>query len=188
MVRALPRQIQQDLYAQDTLTFNVLGTASDVIVGALGIYYDGVPGASARLFNPGDVMGLVKYIKILEVAITTNGTAGAWEDAVFTTTENLLKANTDYAVLGYLTDVACAVVGLKGQETGNLRICGPGTTTTFDTSEYFIERSLDTGRPHIPVINAANVNNLYASAADSAASTAVKVQFILGMLSQNLPS
>lgn len=185
---ALPRQIQQLLYPQDTLTVQALGGNSDVIAAILGVYYDGVPGLSARLYNPGDVAGMIQNIKVLEVAMTTAAAAGAWETAVFTTTENLLKANTDYAVLGYISDVAVLCVGLQGTETGNLKIAGPGTTRTFDTSEFFVQRSLQTGRPHIPVINAANSGSLYAVAADSADSTAVKVQLILGQLSQNLPS
>jgi hypothetical protein len=186
--RLFPDGISQQVHAQDALSVLGLGTASDVLVAVLQFYYSNLPGAAARLYNPGDVQALIKYIKVLEVAVTTPATAGSWEDTVITTTENLLKANTDYAVLGYISDVAVAAVGLKGIETGNLRIVGPGTTASFDTSEYFIRRSLSTGRPHIPVINAANANALYASACDSAASTAVKVQLILGMLSQNLPS
>ncbi len=187
-VLALPRQVQQMLYPQDTLTVQALGGNSDVVAAILGVYYSGIPGLSARLFNPGDVIGLISNIKVLEVDITTAAAAGSWETAVFTTTENLLKANTDYAVLGYLSDVACLCVGLQGIETGNLKIAGPGTTETFDTSEFFIQRSIQTGRPHIPVVNAANAGSLYVVAADSADSTAVKVQLILGQLTQNLPS
>ena len=185
--RLFPGGISQALHPQDALSVLGLGTASDVLVAVLQHYYTSLPGASARLFNPGDVQALIRYIKVLEVVVTTNATPGAWQDTVITTTENLLKANTDYAVLGYISDVAVAAIGLKGIETANLRIVGPGTTLSYDTSDYFVRRSLETGRPHIPVINAANANALYASAADSGASTAVKVQLILGMLSQNLP-
>src|SRR5487761_319936 len=76
---------------------------------------------------------------------------------------NLLHANTDYAVLGYLADVAVAAVGIKGQETGNLRICGPATVLTQDTTDYFIRQALRSGRPHIPVFNSANAGSVYAS-------------------------
>src|SRR5487761_311635 len=92
------------------------------------------------------------------------------------------------AVLGYLTDVAVAAVGIKGQETGNLRICGPATVLTQDTTDYFIRQALRSGRPHIPVFNSANAGSVYASCCDSAASTAVKVQLMLAEMSQNLSS
>ncbi|HVD03181.1 MAG TPA: hypothetical protein VNF75_03475 [Candidatus Dormibacteraeota bacterium] len=187
-VHDLPQDVGQPLTPQDTLSVIGFGTASDVLVALMVNYYTNLLGASARLHNWGDLAGNIKSMKVLEVACTSNATAGQWEDTVITTTENLLHANTDYAVLGYLTDVAVAAVGIKGQETGNLRICGPATVLTQDTTDYFIRQALRSGRPHIPVFNSANAGSVYASCCDSAASTAVKVQLMLAEMSQNLSS
>lgn len=184
--RLMPRQASQPLSSQDTLQLVADSGAANSSIVALLNYYTDLGASNARLYNPGDVLGLITQVKPLEVDAAASATIGEWSDTVITTTEDLLRANTDYAVLGYVTDVACAVVGLMGQDTGSLRICGPGTTVTYDTSEYFVQKSQDTGRPYIPVINAANAGNTFAAVADNAASTAVKVQLILGMLAHNI--
>jgi hypothetical protein len=188
LVYALPQARGQQLRAQDTITVQVTGGTAETDLVALSIYYSNLPGATARLHSWADIQPLIAYIKPLEVDVTNSATKGAWTDTVITTTENLLKANTDYAVLGYLTDTVQAMVGVKGSETGNLRVCGPGTTSSDDTSNFFVEWSNREGTPHIPVINAANAGSTYVSTCDTAASSTPKVQLILAQLSSNLPS
>ena len=184
---ALPREIGQRLTSQDTLQLQGNSGAANSSVFALCNYYTDAGGAAARLVNWGDVSGLIVNIKPVEIDVTASATIGQWNDTAFTTTENLLKADTDYAVLGYQVDVACGVVAIKGADTSNLHVAGPGSVLEMVTTNYFVNESERTGRPHIPVINAANVNNTTVSVADNAASTAVKVQMILAQLSQNLP-
>lgn len=184
--RLVPRYTSQPLASQDNMVLQGNSGAANSSLFALINYYTDLGASDARLYMPGDVTGLITEVKPVEVDCAASATIGQWTDTLITTTENLLKANTDYAVLGYVVDVACGVVGLKGQDTGSLRICGPGSVLTYDTAEYFLQKSLDTGRPYVPVINAANANNTSVSVADNAASTAVKVQLILGELSRNL--
>jgi len=184
----MPQQRGEKLNPQDTLTVQVTGGTAETDLVALSIYYSNLPGASARLYNWSDIMPLIAHIKPMEVDCTNSGTAGLWTDTVITTTENLLKANTDYAVLGYVTDIAQAMVGIKGLETGNLRVCGPGTTLTDTTTNFFVEWSQREQTPHIPVFNSANNGSTYVSTCDTTASTTPKVQLILAELSSNLPS
>jgi hypothetical protein len=184
----MPQQRGERLNPQDTLTVQVTGGAAETDVVALSIYYSNLPGATARLYNWSDIMPLIAHIKPMEVDCTNSATKGAWTDTVITTTENLLKANTDYAVLGYVTDISQAMVGLKGTETGNLRVCGPGATLTDTTTNFFVEWSQREGTPHIPVFNAANSGSTFVSTCDITASTTPKVQLILAQLSSNLPS
>lgn len=184
--RLLPRYAQQPLSSQDTMVLQANSGAANSSIVALINYYTDLGASDARLYMPGDVLGGIVEIKPLEVDVAASATIGAWNGALITATENLLKANTDYAVLGYIVDVACAVVAVSGQDTGSLKVGGPGSTLSYDTSEYFIQKSMDTGRPYIPVINAANANNTSVYVADNAASTAVKVQLILGELAHNL--
>lgn len=184
----IPDQAPQPLASQDTLSLVASTGAATEVVVALVNYYTDLGASNARLHSWGDIAGLIRQIKPLEVDITTSATVGQWNSEVITNTENLLKANTDYAVLGYVTNVACAVLGLQGQDTGSLRICGPGSTDTNLTSNYFVDKANATGRPYIPVINAANAGNTSIVAADKAASTAVKPFLVLAELAQNLPS
>jgi len=182
----LPKAVAQELAPQDVLAVSALsGGANSTLVG-LHMYYADLGSLSAKLSDWGTVKGLIGDIKPVEIDVTASATIGAWNDTAFTTTENLLRANTDYAVLGYTVDVACGLVAFKGQDTGFLRISGPGTPLQDVSANYFIDLDMNADTPHIPIINAANALNTTVSVADNAASTAVKVQLILGELSQNL--
>ena len=183
-----PPDAGQPLSPLDNLIVEISGGAAEVDGGALVVYYDNALGLSARLHMPGDVLGNIKYIKPVQVACTVNATAFNWSDTVITTTENLLHATSDYAILGYVTDTACAAIGIKGQDTGNLRVAGWGSTDPSDTSDYFIRKSLRENRPWIPVINAANRFSTFASVLSSAVAGTVNVQFILAELNAPLSS
>lgn len=185
----LPESMTQRLHAQDDLTIE-LSTAATTgkALAALLVYYGQLPGAAARLFSPGDIGGLVENIKNLPVSIASGAnTAGQWLDTVLTDEESLLHANTDYAVLGYGTDVGVACIALKGIDTGNLRVGGPGVVESRVTKDYFVRLSERTQQPCIPVINSANIGATYLSIVSSAATAAASNPYlILAELSQNL--
>lgn len=182
----IPRRLNQPLRPQDTLSAFLGGGAAEVDLGGMQIFYSNLPGVNARLHTWADLESLIVYVKALEVDINTAATAGQWQDTVITTTENLLHANTDYAVLGYIVDVAVCLFGVKGVDTGNLRICGPGVLRSEVTCHYFAQLSDDTGLPTIPVINSANQGAIFASCSAVATGAAIKGQLILGQLSQTV--
>jgi len=183
-----PKQAAQPMRAQDNLTVTTTGGTAEYDLVGLSLYYTDLPGIQARLRMPADVLPHAKQYKVIQVACTSAATPGTWVDTVCTTTEDLLVANTDYAVLGYLTDVACGLVGVKGIDTGNLRVCGPGTASSRDTTNFFLEWSEREGRPHVPIFNSANKNGFYVSVADTGVSTAVKAQLIVAEMDQPMGS
>lgn len=183
---ALPRELSQRLYAQDTLIAEITGGAAETDLGCLLIYYTDLIGVAARLHMRGDIEGNYDNIKPVTVAVTNSATIGNWTDTVVTATEDLLHANTDYAVLGFITDTALAVVAVKGQDTGNLRVGGPGSTQVEDTADYFVVQGIFHNIPFIPVFNSANKGSFFVSTADSAASSTANVTLILAELSRNL--
>lgn len=187
--KLLPSWAYQDLQPQDALTFE-LSTAAATGKALLGcsIYYPQLPGAAARLYSPGDVINLITNIKPLYVAVGSGAnTAGQWLDTVITTTENLLKANTDYAVLGIVFDQPVAALAIKGADTGNLRCAVPGGTNNPYGDDYFVRKSVEAQLPLIPVINAANAGSTFFSIISSAATSAAATgQLILGQLAHNL--
>lgn len=187
-VYALPAEVTQGLQAQDTLIVTISGGAAETDVALLQIYYTNFPGLAARLHSRGDIAGNVANVKPIAVAVTSSATIGAWVDTVITTTENLLHANSDYAVLGFSTNAALAAIGVKGPDTGNFRVCGPGSTSEFVTDDYFALMSDRTGRPHIPVFNSANANGTFVSVCASTASVAATVELICVELTNNLPN
>jgi hypothetical protein len=154
--RLFPFEVEQPLYSGDSLQITVSGGTAEADAAALGIYYTDLPGSDAKLKMLADVVPNLVNLKSVEIDVTQSGTAFTWVDAAITTTENLLKADTWYAVLGFDTDTAALVIGVKGPETANLRIGGPGPTSTIATNDYFIRQSQATGKPFIPVFNANN--------------------------------
>lgn len=185
---AMPAEFYQRLIAQDTLIAEGSGGAAETDLGILTIFYSNLVGAAARLHMRGDVSGIVKSIKPITVAVTSSATIGAWTDTVVTTTEDLTHANTDYAILGFVTNVALGWVAVKGIDTGNLRLGGPGSINVEDTSNYFVWQSDRHGIPFIPVFNSANKGGTFVSVVDSAASTAATVTLWCAELAQNLPN
>lgn len=185
----LPGFALQEVEPQDQLTFE-LSTAAGTgkALAILSLYYSQLPGAMSRLYSPGDIGPLVDNIKPVYVAVGSGAnTAGQWFDQVITTTENLLHANTDYAVLGMILDVAVAGLAIRGADTGNLRCFVPGGTNNPYGAQYFWRKSLETGLPLIPVINAANAGSTFFSVISSAATAAASTgQIILAELSRNL--
>lgn len=184
-----PWSVGQPLQPQDQLTFELsTAAATGKALGAIAVYYSQLPGASARLYSPGDVTPLVENVKPVLVSIGSGAnTAGQWFDSVITTTENLLHANTDYAVLGATLDVAVAAIAVRGIDTGNLRCAVPGGVNNPYGPDYFVRLSAMTGLPCIPVINAANAGSTFVSIISSAATGAASsLTLYLAELGRNL--
>jgi hypothetical protein len=96
-----------------------------------------------------------------ENSIST-GTAGGWsgEEAINVEFDNF-KANTDYALMGYLVSAECLAVRWRGSDTGNLGVGGPGTIDQRDlTARWFCTLSDEFGLPLIPVFNSANKSSI----------------------------
>lgn len=182
----LPRRNSQVILPQDTLTVELIvptahgSSVTDVAV--LGFYYSNLPEVNSRLMNPGDIGGRVKTVHTLEVPVTVSGTAGVWASTALSSAVGILHANTDYAVLGYTVDVACAAVAVRGPDTNNLRVGGSGTINVWETKEFFVNSSLDTSRPHIPVFNSANAGATFVDVSSNAVTGTPNVTLIIAEL------
>lgn len=178
----LDRMNSQPVYAQDTLTVELNGTAADVDGAAIQTYYDDLIGAAPTLKMPGDISGAYQFEDSWVVGITTSGTAGNVTNTAITTTYDVSLANRYYAVLGYVTDTALLACGVTGADLSNLNIMGPGDPTPFRTRRYFADLSLEIGKPCIPVFNTANKGNTGIAAADNGTSTAANVTLIVAIM------
>ncbi|MGH9492611.1 MAG: hypothetical protein ACRD2K_03840 [Terriglobales bacterium] len=157
----LPMGFKQRLFSQDALTLELSGSAvvGDIETAALLVYYEDVPGIEARFITPEVLMA--RGVNIMGVENTLSlGTLGGYsgEEAINAEFDNW-KANTDYALLGYLVDTECAAVRWRGVDSGNFGVGGPGKEDgRFFTNEWFLRLSRLTGLALIPVFNAANKN------------------------------
>jgi hypothetical protein len=164
----VPREANIAVQANDTLSVYGGIAAAGTIAGALQVYYSQLPAIQQRLHSWGDIAGNIRYVKPVEVDLAAIA-VGAWTDTLLTATENQLHSNKDYAVLGYQCSAAVDVVGVKGSSTGNLRVCGPGATSTLDITEYFVQMSEQNRVPYIPVFNSDDRTAFYVSAFNHAA-------------------
>jgi hypothetical protein len=179
----LPYGATQRLQANDPLTVEIQGGGAETDVVAMLLYYDDLPGVDARLASPEDVLPRIRNLVGLEQNITTGATVGDYGGSQSITADfDILKADTDYCVLGYLTDVTLGVVGIRGSDVGNLRVGGPGITDPDITAEWFVELSRALGRPCIPILNSNNRGSTLFDVVHNAASAPANVTLILGEL------
>lgn len=176
---------RQRLVAQDTLILEITGSAvgGQIEQGQLLIYYDNLPGNDARLIDPDELMRRSVNVLTNEVAITP-GVAGGYSGQVaINSTFDLLKANTDYAILGYSVDAACAAVRVVGPDIANLGVGGPGMVTArWVTERWFYHLSQQNQMPLIPVINSANKGGTLVDIVQNQAGAAVNVSLFLNEL------
>lgn len=155
----LPLGSMVRLYAQDIITAEQSGsaTAGDIESGAYLTYYEDLEGVEARLIKWDDVRKYGKNYMTVENTLSTGTAGGLSGEEAISAEYDLWKANTDYALLGAYVDVECLLVGLRGPDTGNLRVAVPGDELARDvTGQWFALLSDYTGLPTIPVINSAN--------------------------------
>jgi len=189
----LPSYASQKLYATDTLTWTMAGANADVVAGTLDIYYTDLSGIAARLYSWQTIEPLIVNLAAVTVTPATSGTGGAWGTAAALNSGNYnLKANTDYAILGYQVQQPCVAVAFQGTDTGNLLIGGPGNGNAALNGAYFVDESVKyMGTPfaqQIPVFNSNNAPGFTVNVANLNTSANIIVSLTVAQLSQLLPS
>lgn len=148
----------QRLYAQDNLTIQISGGGAELDNIGLLIGYDDLAGVAGRYIDQPTLRKNGINVVTAEVTVTAVAT-GNWGGsvAINSTNDNLI-ANTDYAILGGMTDTRGLGVGITGVDLGNLRIGFPAEPSLRGfTANWFEQLSVAFGgAPYIPVINSAN--------------------------------
>jgi hypothetical protein len=181
----LPYGWSQKVISQDALVVEMTGSAvaGDLEQFAALIYYANLPGSDARLMSKQDVMGRVMNIVTVENTITAGAAGGFSGEESIDAEFDLLKANTDYALLGYNVDVECSLVRWRGADTANLGVGGPGHETLRHITAYWFAMLSDAfGLPLIPVLNSANKGNVLIDVVQDENAAAVTVTSILAEL------
>lgn len=178
----LPRDFNQTLVPQDSLTVEMLGGASETDTFAFQTYYDDLSGAAPKLKMPGDILGQLEYSTTWTVNTTSSATIGNYGSTLITNLYDESQANQWYALLGYVTDVALTAIGITGNDLSSLNIAGPGDVNPRRTSRYFADLSDRLGKPCIPCFNAANKGSTNVQTADKAASTTANVSLIVAVM------
>jgi hypothetical protein len=151
-----PYRWRQPLIAQDVLILEQQ-SAPRPATSSRGPRVLRAPRIEGRFISAADSYS--RGVDVVTVEVTNTPTAGGVfsGEVAFNSTTDLLKANTDYAVLGYVVDAECAVVRLRGADTGTLGIGGPGANLEkVDTRSYFLKLARNYDMTMVPVINSAN--------------------------------
>lgn len=181
----LTYELKQSLYPQDLLTVECAGGAAETDAFGLLLYYTDVPGLAARLASWAQVQPRIVNLLTVELAMPAPAAVGQWSAGLALNgagTGDLTKANTDYAILGYLTDTQCASVGVRGPDTGNVRVGGPGSTEVHETRDWFVALSARTGLPCIPIVNSANKGATLVQQANNAAAGTPNIDLLMAEL------
>lgn len=181
-----PAGAAQPYYSADPLIAEVNGTAADDAVLCQSIYYSDLPGANANLHSWAEIKPRVKnYVGIL-VQPTANATPGGRGASVaLNSVDSRLKADTQYALLGALTDTPVTLIGFYGADTGNYRVGIPGIWDPAKSRTWFVDLSLREGLPLIPVLNANNQGSTNIDLVDAEASTQPNITLMFAELAGN---
>lgn len=180
----LPDWVYQKLYAQDTLIIEQSGGGAEVDVFSAMLYYEEISGFQQVLRKWADVANRIEHYLTAEVALTTAGTAGLYSTAVaLNATFDTLMANRQYVILGYEVTPQVSSVTIRGADTSNLRVGGPGHLQRDETRDWFLRNDLVHQVPFLPIINAANKGATFVEVTSNATGAAVTVDFFLGLLS-----
>ena len=193
----MSRRLMQQMFSQDVITLNQGGSGVGGTIENVGytIYYEQPTAGQANLIDMNTLearqqaffMGPTLYNLRFSQANAVAGAYSATTALNAGTFGAVLKANTDYAVLGILFDETTANhlagVRLQGPGTGNYGITIPALQGSYeDSRQYFVDQTIMFGRPLIPVINAADSGGTFFSTlGDSVASTSI-VNILLAAL------
>ncbi len=122
----------------------------------LMLYYEDLQGIAARLIDIPTMRARGVELFTVETQLT-GGATGAYSAGVALNANfDFFKPNTDYALMGYTLDKSCLSVSLRGADTGNLRVGGPGSVhIPHLTAEWWVRLTQLYGIPLIPVFNSA---------------------------------
>lgn len=149
--------------AQETLQPQIAATAvaGDVENVTYLVRYNNSPGMDANLITPAEMeRRLVDYTTIENSLASTAGPSYGTPET-FIADSDLLKANTDYAILGMTPRTAVHCVYALTPDGGNVRFGCPGMLRQEVTSQWFVLLSRVHGEPLIPVFNSAGKGNCF---------------------------
>jgi hypothetical protein len=120
-----------------------------------------LPGINANFIDSATLNARGVNILSVEQQLTA-GTTGGWSGQQTIVADfDLLKADIDYAIIGYTINTLQGAIRIMGSDSGNLGIGGPGDNSgEWYTKDWFIRISEKFGKPLIPVFNANNKNNI----------------------------
>jgi hypothetical protein len=181
----LPMGVNQILYPQDVLIAEQTGsgTGGQIETGSILVWYEDLPGVAGRFIDVPTLSKRLVNVVTVENSITPGSAGGYSGQAAINANFDLLQANTDYALMGYVVSARCASVCWRGPDTGNLRVGGIGEPSKRDvTADWFWNLSYINSMALMPVIASPNKNGTFVDIVSNQTGAAVTVTSIFGQL------
>lgn len=182
----LPFEQVQHLVPQDTLQVDLTDATAGILIDTVSmlVQYDDLPGVSGIFLTSDEVRSRMKNVVTIRNNVLTTVVGNYTGQQAINTTDDLLRANTEYAILGYQVNNQCASVRWLSSDFGNLGVGGPGSATDKNlTAKWFMHMSDMTQLPLIPVFNSANAASVLIDVASDEVIQTVIVNTIVAQLS-----
>jgi len=186
-IHMFPLGVGTSVQPQELLSLVQAGSAvvGDVeLVHAL-IMYEDLPGVSAMLIDSSELQS--RFVRQVTVEDTVTPTVASTYSGArsIQAASNLLRANTQYAVLGASIGIACGALTIRGVDTGNLRIGIPGQALSNQLGVNWFTNLADWfGAPMIPTFNSANGAGVFTEVVQDENLVAVPFAWHLAELTQ----
>jgi hypothetical protein len=159
----------------DTLIVEANGTAADRCVFTQALRYESPDVQGARLLSAPEVEARLENLVGILVAPTGAATGDYGTAVALNSSDDRLKANTDYALLGLTTDLPFCTAVVFGPDTANFNIPIPGSWNEQATAGWFYEMARRWNQPLVPVINSNNKGVTFVKIADVGGAVAPNV-------------
>jgi hypothetical protein len=150
----------------DTLIVEANGTAADRAIFTQFLRYESPTISGARLIHASEVEARLNNLVGILVTPTGGATGDYGATVALNSSDDRLKANTDYALIGYTSDLMFTTCGIFGPDTANFTIPFPGSWQEDIDAGWFYELSRQFNIPFVPVFNANNKGVTFVKVAD----------------------
>lgn len=175
----LPYLVRQQLYASDVMTAEVSATATNNAAFDILAYFENLPGADQRLASWAEVDS--RSVDMVGIFVgPTAGAAGDWGAVrALNADDDRLNANTDYAILGAVSQVRALSLAITAPETSGRKVTMPLSPQSAISAGWFVDISAKYSLPLIPIINSNNKSNVQLQVADPNGATVPHVTLLL---------
>jgi hypothetical protein len=166
---------KQPYQPTDTLIVEANGTAADRVVFTQLLKYTTPTATGGRFVSHAEAEARFKNLVGILVTPTGAATGDFGTGVALNSSDDRLKANTDYALVGATSDLVFTTARITGPDTANFDVSWPGSWQEDIQAGYFYEMSRRWQEPLCPVINANNKGNTNISVASVDGATAPNI-------------
>jgi hypothetical protein len=171
---------KQPYQPTDTLIVEANGTAADRACLTQLVKYDAPGRDGARLMHAAEVEARFKNLVGILVTPTGAATGDFGANVALNSSDDRLKANVDYALVGATSDLVFTTCRVTGADTANFDVSFPGSWQEDIQAGYFYEMSRRWNQALCPVINANNkaTTNVSVASVDGATAPNIVLQLV----------